>query len=206
MLAPLSLLIASLLARVQLSRVQALAAGGLFLAACFAADFGRLDLLWQGSTTFPPAIAVAILLVIALFLIARAPMPGLMATLALLALLSATTRPDKLGIAVWAQGYVAGTSTGASTAAWRTLRPTASRRFRSFGAISPDRCGRAWRRTPMIIAFPIRPLPQFTPPNDPGYRPGAENFTKGDYFVMVPTDSAALAVALQQLSSRDSLP
>jgi hypothetical protein len=203
LIAPMALLIASLMNHVSFGRVVALCLIGVYLAASLAGDFGHLNLLWQRATDFPPSIAIAIPLAAALLWTRRWPARASLASLALLALLNATVRPDKFGIPLW-EG-------GSGHDVYERVRMgmafIARYRFPTRPMFWVTRRGDMWE----TIAYPRSynyclvdaDLPDFVPPGDPWYYSKTELFAAGQYLVMTPQNRAVLEQALKNLEARD---
>jgi hypothetical protein len=201
LLAPLALLVASLVRHVPLTR-RLTTVLCVFLAACLLADFGRFDVIWQGVTEFPPSLAIAVLIIPALFWLSKYPTPALLVIVLLLAGLNGTIRPEKFGAPLWDPGNGRDVYSRLRTG----MEFISSYRFEKEPKFWLNTTGPMWE----TIAYPRSynyclidtVLPNFLPTTDPNYTHDSETFAAGDYLVMVPHDADALAKALKTLSKR----
>lgn len=202
LLAPLALVIASIVSPVKTSPIFLGCLLVLFLACSLAANFGRLDLSWQPPAGLPPSIAVAILLVPALLWSAASPVTALGPILILLALMNSTIRPEKVGLPVW-EG-------GTDRAVYARLRAgmtyISSFRFTSRPKFWLNARGKRWETVALARGYDYclvdTQLPNFLPANDPGYNHDAEQFSPDDYLVLAPSNTDELAKALARLQAR----
>ncbi len=206
MLAPLAILLASLVSHVQLDGPALVAVLVGYTVLCLASDFGRSDQLWQAYTPFPPFMFLGVVLALALLLIPMVRMPALLATLLVVALLDATIRPEKIGLAVWEgpsehDNYLRATQGMAFVSSFH---------FATRPKFWIDTSGpNGWE----TVAYPRSfdycvidgNIPRFDSAASPDYNVGAETFNPKDYLVMTPKDEIALTAALAALKTERHL-
>jgi hypothetical protein len=206
LVAPLAILVASLLSRAPLKGRTLVAVLAAYIVLCLASDFGRSDQLWQAFTTFPPFMVLGVLLAVALVLIPTARMPAVLATLLLIGLLNATIRPEKIGLAAWEgpsehDSYVRATEGMAFISSFH---------FATRPKFWIDTSGQNGWET---IAYPRsydycvidESIPRFDSPQSPDYNAVAETFSPNDYLVMTPKDEATYADAVEALMDQQHL-
>lgn len=200
LLAPLALLIASFV-RVTKIKYSTITALGVYLIASLAGDFGHFDAQWLAINGLPLAFIVASALVVVFLFLPRSPKALLATALLLLAGLNSTIRPEKIGVAVWGSNerdaysrlhigmaFIAGYHLPKLPKFWINNR------------------GNMWETVAYPRAFDYCSvdvaLPNFISKDDPYYSAKTERFLPGDYLVMVPRNSTALAEAVKNLAAR----
>lgn len=198
----LALLIGSIVGRARLGRTLSVVALIVFLAGSLAGDFGGLDLAWQSTSTFPPNLAIAIVLAVVFIALLRFPRATVLASVVLLIGLNATIRPEKFGLFLW-------DGSGGRDAYARLRMGMAfisSHRFPVLPKFWINANGPLWEtiaypRSYMQCSVDIA-LPDFLKPSSPYYAAGTEVFSAGDYLVMIPRDVTDLSKAIERLHAR----
>jgi hypothetical protein len=198
-LAPLALLVASLAYRSILDRKAAVVAIVAYVIFAVLADFGRLDLALRVTGILPALVAACMALPLLVWLIPGRPRRSLAVAVLALIVLSATIRPEKIGLPVW--------DTESQHDAYVRIDAgmdfLAQQRFPTLPKFWLDaRCAR-WE----TIAYPRafggclvqNALPELIPDTSAVFNRDAERFAKNDYLVLVPTDQDELHMAIQAL-------
>jgi len=204
LIAPLGLLIASIVRHAKLAAPATIVILTLYLAGCLAADFGRADLAWLKFTAIPPSLVLAVALIPFLLYLPKYPTTSVLVLMLALTGLSATIRPEKIGLPVWESGndrtMYARVRTGmAFVSSFHFLH------YPKFWISDYGQLGES-------IAYPRAydqcrvetALPDFLPKDiDPDLRvPPYLDFSAGDNLVMVAPNTQAVELAAENLASR----
>jgi hypothetical protein len=203
MVAPIALALALLVNSVKLDRWSAFAIAATYTAATLGSTLVRFGSFGPRDFATISLGAVAILLAMILVMLWRPRALTLCGVLLLCAVLSATIRPERMGVQVWQQ-----TSDGSAMYArlregWEFLRDFPFPKLPKFW-ISTDHAMSETVSYPRGYRYCLidTALPKFLPPTSEAYNPVAEAFGDGDYMVMAAPDPEAFAQAKSALQQR----